>query len=88
MLIHFPVILSGAKACPERSRRDLIAACNRHEILRSAQDDNGFVPRAATKVSASNIFGRPKGVAATALTELTPAAKCLVVRPENDTICS
>src|SRR5712671_7155564 len=34
MGIFFSVILSAAKACPERSRRDLIAACHGHEILR------------------------------------------------------
>jgi hypothetical protein len=39
------VILSAAKACPERSRRDLNAACgncavcNSDEVLRCAQDD-------------------------------------------------
>src|SRR3977135_817738 len=33
------VVLSDGKACLERSRRDLIAACHWYEILRFAQDD-------------------------------------------------
>src|SRR6266852_5960847 len=51
MGIFFSVILSAAKACPERSRRDLIAACHGHEILRCAQDDNSAHPQPATRVS-------------------------------------
>src|ERR1700730_3561900 len=31
----------GAKACPERSRRDLMPVASGDEILRFAQDDNG-----------------------------------------------
>jgi len=55
MFIHFPVILSEAK--------DLIAAGNRHEILRFAQDDNSGHPRPATNVSATSVFWRPKAPA-------------------------
>src|ERR1700722_13015128 len=59
MLIHFSVILSEAK--------DLIAACNRHEILRCAQDDNDGAPHPATNVSATSVFRRPKAAAEIAL---------------------
>jgi hypothetical protein len=60
------VVLSVAKACPERSRRDLIAASNRHEILRFAQDDNSAHLRPATSVSATKAFPgvpRPPAIA-------------------------
>jgi hypothetical protein len=52
MFIHFSVILSAAK--------DLIAACNRHEILRCAQDDNSAHPQPATNVAAINVFSSPE----------------------------
>jgi hypothetical protein len=52
MVIHFSVVLSAAK--------DLSAACNRHEILRFAQDDNSAHSQPATNVSATNVFSLPK----------------------------
>jgi hypothetical protein len=51
MLTHLSVISSVAK--------DLIAAGNRHEIRRFAQDDNAGYPRAATKVSATSVSDGP-----------------------------
>src|SRR5713226_480883 len=56
MGIFFPVILSEAKACPERSRRDLMPVASGDEILRFAQDDNSGRPQPATKVSATKVF--------------------------------
>src|SRR5437899_12823509 len=52
--VQFSVVLSVAKACPERSRRDLIAACHGHEILRCAQDDIGAVAKRRPKVGSAN----------------------------------
>jgi hypothetical protein len=87
MGILFPVILSRAdliraeaKACAERSRRDLMPVSSGDEILsfgfaqdrRFAQDDNGRHLRPATNVSATNVFCRPKWPALTALIALTP----------------
>jgi hypothetical protein len=61
--IFSPVILSRAdliraeaKACPERSRRDLMPVASGDEILRFAQDDNSGCPRSATNVSAAKVF--------------------------------
>jgi hypothetical protein len=75
MCIFFSVILSEAKACPERSRRDLIAACHGHEILRFAQDDNGN-PRPVTSVSATKVSLRrsaiPKSLAEIAEIPIPP----------------
>jgi hypothetical protein len=55
MGIFFSVILSEAKACPERSRRDLMPVASGDEILRFAQDDNGKHPQPATSVSATKV---------------------------------
>ena len=58
MFIHFSVVLSVAK--------DLIAACNRHEILRFAQDDNSAHLQPTTSVSATKVFPgglRPPAIA-------------------------
>jgi hypothetical protein len=55
MGIFFSVILSAAKACPERSRRDLMPVASGDEILRFAQDDNGKHPRPVTSVSATKV---------------------------------
>src|ERR1700730_1798009 len=75
MGILFPVILSAAKACPERSRRpalsvaegDLMPVARGDEILRSlqggvysARDDSGTAPQPATNVSATNVFQSAK----------------------------
>jgi hypothetical protein len=60
MSIFFSVILSEAKACPERSRRDPVAS---DEILRFAQDDNSKHHRPATKVSATKVSPRPPAIA-------------------------
>jgi hypothetical protein len=56
MCIFSSVILSEAKACPERNRRDLMPVASSDEILRLAQDDNSGCPRSATKVSATRVF--------------------------------
>src|ERR1700730_17191518 len=58
----FPVILSEAKACPERSRRDLMPVASGDEILRFAQDDNGKHLQPTTSVLATKVF--PGGPAA------------------------
>src|ERR1700730_1501295 len=55
MGIFFSVILSEAKACPERSRRDLMPAASGDEILRFAQDDNGKHSQPATSVLATKV---------------------------------
>jgi hypothetical protein len=55
MGIFFSVILSEAKACPERSRRDLMPVASGDEILRCAQDDSGTAPQPATSVSATKV---------------------------------
>src|ERR1700738_4655449 len=55
MSTFFPVILSEAKACPERSRRDLMPAASGDEILRFAQDDNGKHSQPATSVLATKV---------------------------------
>src|ERR1700730_14745810 len=69
MSIFFSVILSRAdliraeaKACPERSRRDLMPVAS-DEILRFAQDDNSKHHRPATKVSATKVSPRPPAIA-------------------------
>jgi hypothetical protein len=81
--IFFSVILSEAKACPERSRRDLIAACHGHEILRFAQDDNGKHPEPATSISATKVSSRlPATMIGVSLAEIaeTPTRDGLSLR--------
>jgi hypothetical protein len=73
MRIFFSVILSEAKACPERSRRDLMPVASGDEILRCAQDDSDVVhPQPATSVSGTKVSPRrsaiPKSPAETAET--------------------
>jgi hypothetical protein len=72
MGIFFSVILSEAKACPERSRRDLMPVASGDEILRCAQDDSGTAPQPVTSVSATKVSPRrlaiPKSPAETAET--------------------
>src|ERR1700738_2821259 len=66
MSTFFPVILSKATACPERSRRDLMPVASGDEILRFAQDDNGKHLRPTTSVLATKVFPgglRPPAIA-------------------------
>ena len=76
MGILFPVILSEAKACPERSRRDLMPVARGDEILRFAQDDGGAAPQPATNVSVTNVFQSAKTGSANCVNCANPCLSC------------